>query len=168
MSWDEIKKAVNSDIQVPLNEKIEYVYGVVPRGIKKHITKKSVTESSYNGVIVSITGKGVIHSAAVSVTSTNLQHYEKLQIVIDGDKTITIGEAVFSYSKNTNASLTYVPSDMLSTIPPDDFPMTVLPGKAETINKPIFFEESLTVEVSLNMTTNNQASSASITYGLLP
>lgn len=59
MSWSEIKKAVNSDPSVSLDKKIEYVGGVIPRGMEK-ITQSVGNTGSAKRDLVNIDGNGLL------------------------------------------------------------------------------------------------------------
>ena len=64
MSWDEIKKAVNSDLNVPLDERATYFEGLFPRGL---VSKKVTHELKYStegqeSVMLEISGRGFVSS----------------------------------------------------------------------------------------------------------
>ncbi len=59
MGYTEILQAVNSDPSVSLNEKIEYVGGVIPRGMEK-ITQSVGNTGSAKRDLVNIDGNGLL------------------------------------------------------------------------------------------------------------
>lgn len=159
MSWDEIRKAVNSDLSVPLNERMGYVGGVVPRGIVQKTISKSTT-TSFTGTVLDITGKGLLIAASTGGNQVNCR--SSMTIIIDDKKTIVVSDA--SGSGSTSLSTNILSG--ASTVDLSESNITIPFGSAAVLNEFIHFEESLKVTFNLNAPTTSYSSSASVSYGL--
>lgn len=81
MSWAEIKKAVNSDLSVPLNE-------YSSNGLNTMVGRALLTVNTNEPTpIFSLTGKYILYGVSftgLATVGTN-SYYERLQIELDGD-----------------------------------------------------------------------------------
>ena len=160
MSWDEVKKAINSDLNVPLNERMTWVSGIIPRGqiIKtSSVNRKSDESPSWSGDLVNVTVKGMLAGSAFISSSWNNLSSASMTINIDsGKRVINLG------SSNTEMK---IDTDALgSTFSINENPLN-LSGGAHIYNDVIRFEESLKVSASVKG-YYNYPSTASVSYVL--
>lgn len=161
MSWDEIRKAVNSDLKVPLNEKAEYVYNIIPRGAIKKSYSRRQTSGSYSGTILDLQGKGALITASAYRDSKNSAFDAYATINIDNGKKIIklIGETT---TGGGTASLS-VNLEALSCVGDvSDENILIQCGESISLNYPIYFEESIKVDVYLLCQNSSYPSGASI------
>ena len=154
------------DGNVGLSEKMEYIGGVVPRGLIAYTASKSVTGSSFSGDLISISGRGILTSAQISVDKKAYGYYGKIVITIDSEKTIILGDSSEFWTTSYPLGTLNVDLNSLLSACPEDYPITITDGKTYTFNKPFFFEKSLHASVILNGSNGNTTVAASLNYGL--
>lgn len=86
MSWAEIKKAVNSDLSVPLNE--------LHCNILKGFANYSTSNSSTVPIGLSVDGKCIIHSIYASSYGT----YGRIILTVDGSAVVNLSSPNVSYA----------------------------------------------------------------------
>lgn len=159
MSWGEVKK-VNSDLSVPLNDRMGYVAGNMPRGVIQKSVSKGITGdgSTFNGTILDISGRGVV--SGISTSRYNDSCRAIVTVDIDnGKKTITV---------SSGASVSVNLQNLFSTVDVSGSEIDI--SSSGSLNDLIYFEESLKVSCDLYANVNvstTYAASASVTYGLL-
>lgn len=58
MSWEEVKK-INGDMSLSLDEKMTYVYGLIPRGASKRELNEVAPAS--NTTVLNVSGHGMLY-----------------------------------------------------------------------------------------------------------
>lgn len=101
MSWEEIWKAVNSDIQTPLNEKMEYIGGIVPRLPKKQIALKASDLTASEKTVLSLSGKGFVTNVCVRANSSNYPNYYPVTVKLYLDQG-TAKQRIITFSNREN------------------------------------------------------------------
>lgn len=142
MSWEEIKKAVNSDISVPLNKKLEYVDGIVPRGIP--FTQKIFT-GIVNGNALSIQGHGYLLEATANAVYADYNTYRS-HIIIYLDEN-TDRETVIDITATTSGTTSALKIDTNSIFNKFSYCATNTIGDKQTLLSNIVpeFKKSLRV-----------------------
>ncbi|MGN0337907.1 MAG: hypothetical protein ACI4EE_10480 [Lachnospiraceae bacterium] len=168
MGWDEVKKAINSDLNVPLNERMTYIDGILPRGLNGNTVSKS--GSNYNGELLNITGRGFICIAkALGSVDPNNKVYlsATMDIYIDENTDNSRYIKLYAYSSSSNsspsASISFDKDNLFQTLSIE--PSILLQNDSRIINKPIEFKESLRVNVSIANSFSYTAS-VTITYAI--
>lgn len=159
MSWGEVKK-INSDANVPLDERMTWVGGIVPRGKTMQtlsVTKKNDESPSWSGDLVNVTGKGMLIGSSYISSNWNSLSSASMTINIDGGKKIiTFG--------GSNTELKIDVDSLCPTFSIDKSQIN-LSGGTQVYNNVIRFDESLKVSASVKG-YNNYPSSASVSYVL--
>ena len=155
MSWEEVKK-INSDLSVPLNERItaessairdriECVSGIIPRGKTLKTVNVSVNDS-YNLIVgerelLNIEGSGFLYEVTVKTQSNAGDRYGQVSISINDDLNIKVGDTVAITKNPTTASLSLNADKMMSDI--DAHEKTIGIGQTDSLitNFPIAFEK---------------------------
>lgn len=163
MSWGEVKK-INSDLNVPLNERMGYVGGVIPRGAIKKVIQSNTPRAK--ATILDISGKGVVDKVELAVSSLNNWNAAgSILVYIDGELLFTISD---SYSVPSGSRTTSVKYDVNSCVCSDYKNIEV--GKENILNLPLIFNKSLKIVHNSQSSNANGGSSAYdtayITYGL--
>lgn len=169
MSWGEVKK-INSDLNVPLDERMGYVGGIIPRGtVQKQVTKQiSYSDGVFNGEILSVNGKGALASAVVTCyAGSTTDAYSACEIDIDdGSRIITIGDITTNTTKGKAGFYVDLSASFSDIGVMDESEISIPADAYYTVNKPILFEKSLKVTAKL-FTKKVSASTCSINYALL-
>ncbi len=165
MSWSEIKKAVNSNLDLPLNEKIEYIGGVIPRGcIRKTVSSDTPRKEV---VLVEVSGRGFVDSANIRLYSSN-NWPAKASLYIYCDEKLS-AKVLHSYANQGGAysekGFVYSGETNLSADPLN------IAGVNEKVNIPIAFNKTLRIVYNSESSSANSGSSANdrvtVAYGLL-
>lgn len=167
MSWGEVKK-INSDLSMPLDERMKYINGILPRGIANKNVSKTVKLSSFSGEVLNISGSGVVMGATCSCESYN-ETYARISIDIDnGEKIITIGDTV-QRTSGVNTSFAFDIDSSTSDFLESDNVLDVPVNSRKTINFLIEYKKSLVVTMDIYSEKSNNvgsASSATFNYGI--
>lgn len=154
MGWDEVKK-INSDMFVPLDERMTYIGGIIPRNILEtalHLEKNFLDNADVkDDVLLSIKGVGLIstldigfriyihHSSSYpSASSTSV-----FNIYIDGEP--YIDAVIFSGDQSNNTGS----KNVISTDVNRFFSSDVIK------NKPIKFNKSVLITTDGRFNTSN-------------
>lgn len=161
MSWDEVKKAINSDLNVPLNERMGYVSGIIPRGAIKKSYSKAIGSGSYRGTVLEIEGRGILVSAAASRSYSSTAFHASMTINIDNGKKIIqlAGEDV---SGTGTASLKVELDNVSSVGDVSGSEVQIGFGESIILNYPIYFEESIKVDIYIHSENFSYQSGASV------
>lgn len=173
MGYTEILQMVNSDPSVSLNEKIEYVGGVIPRNI---VTKTVSCSRDSSSTILDITGSGMIigisaHGGYYDYNSNGSHTYYKSQVVITAyiDQGESSEKTVILKSPNAASSAAFS-VDMFAVGSSVDLTQSnVNMSEANYIaNDVLMFKHSLKVTYSASggAIWSLQQCSGSITYAL--
>lgn len=143
MSWDEIKKAVNSDIAVPLDKKIGYTFGLVERGVYILKNVSMSISTNFDTDLIMINGRGMITNMDISL----LAQVNPITMTIDidsGSKTITMlrsseGKTSIAFDANMIGSTGDVTEKVIS-----------VHNKQISIDLPLLFNKALSVHITHN------------------
>lgn len=167
MNWDEVSR-INSDLMVPLDERMKYINGILPRGIASKNVSKTVKLSSFSGEVLNVSGSGVVMGATCSCESYN-RTYARISIDIDnGEKIITVGDTV-QRTSGINTSFAFDIDSSTSDFSESDNVLDVPTNSKKTINFPIKYKKSLVVTMDIYSEKSNNvgsASSATFNYGI--
>lgn len=164
MSWGEIKK-INSDLSMPLDERMSYISGIIPRGVeKKSITGNVGVSVSVDGqnitasdskevVVLEIDGSGMISSIIVKIPKSNSnyanirQHSATISVYCDGKE-------AFSATRETDATIFALDINQMYK-------------EGESTNVPILFKKKLIIKAEVSITasvtlTPNYSGNASV------
>lgn len=155
-----------------LSDKMEYIGGVLPRGIIAQ-TVKYYRESPYgqfDKTLVEVSGSGYLFSASIYLWAAhNYSVYNLMTITIDGSKIINVGTGTHVNSDNgayeKSASLKVDLESITPNVKNDSFPITCAPGTDYVTNKLIRFEKSLKITCKY-YSGSNANSSGSVCYAL--
>lgn len=164
MSWEEVKK-INGDMSLSLDEKMTYVYGLIPRGAVK---KELVYENVGNMTMVNVSGRGMleflyIYGNSSSEHTINVTAY--LDESLSSKKVITL-QNVVSYgagraiSMNTNLDSIGILENQAFSHDSSNIIIT----KNSATNIPILFSKSLRVVIS----GSNGRDNVTVKYYLFP
>lgn len=174
MSWAEIKKAVNSDLSIPLNEQLNskpnisldnYGYAQNPKFL--NLSSIAGTTSPTEQTVVNVQGKGLFYGYTVMCTFKRGQA-EWIKILIDGNAVLDIN-GTYPSNAGSDPSTTikvFIPNDPLS------MSSNMYYNLGDTINatttadklfssyfyivmpKPLFFKNSLQIVTKIVRSTN--------------
>lgn len=182
MAMDEIMLMVNSDVSVPLDERMRYYGGVIPR---KHVTRTlsaSVSNtSSYKTetktVSASVKGSGCIYGINLSGWARGDSSWSgvpsgvaTINIVADGKPyTYSVSDANSSGTTTTKLSISTNVSDMVDCVELENEVSFSDHSEHDIVRSiPILeFKESLDIEITTTAnyaTSQASTASASLTY----
>ena len=165
MGYTEILQAVNSDPSVSLNEKIEYVGGVIPRGCKRRTVTSDTPRKEV--VLAEVSGRGFVDSANIRLYSSG-GWLAKASLYIYCDEKLS-AKVLHSYTNQggsySEKGFAYSGEASLSADPLN------IAGVNEKVNMPIAFNKTLRIVYNSESSSANGGSSANdrvtVVYGLI-
>lgn len=175
MSWGEIKKAVNSQLEIPLDDRMRYYYGFYPRGIQfKHVghINSNIVYTWDNSHMLLVKGSGLIAELeALAISGAPYSNCRSsLRVILDAG---TDTERTFTLSTNTNSTLNGNSKISVNINSPESSFNTWnnFNGAANTsytVNGPIIFKKSLDVydsgAITLWNSNYNMQAGGRVTY----
>lgn len=143
MGYTEILQMVNSDPSIALNEKIEYIGGVIPRGLESKRLSHSFGVSQATTTLLDVSGKGVFLGASMGTDSTIVKAGGKMTFEFDGKKIILSYPSQSYITMNFNVNV----NSTISGIEKNFTEKTIVNAGAITINFFIEFENSMKITV---------------------
>lgn len=164
MRYTEILQMVNSDPSIALNEKIEYVGGVIPRGCKRRTVTSDTPRKEV--VLAEVSGRGFVDSANIRLYSSG-NWLAKASLYIYCDEKLS-AKVLHSYTNQggsySEKGFVYSSETSLSADPLN------IAGVNEKVNIPIMFNKTLRIVYNSESSSANSGSSANdrvtVVYGL--
>lgn len=168
MAMDEIMLAVNSDVRVPLDERMTYIAGIIPRLPKKQIALKASDLTASEKTVLSLSGKGFVTNVCVRANSSDYPNYYPVTVKLYLDQGTAKQRIItFSHRENDFANIAIDVNQMTSDSQMSDG--SSFANRNVVLNDPrlLMFDKSLKVGALKSGTGNSANILAYLDYILI-
>lgn len=154
MSWEEVKK-INGDMSLSLDERMVYIYGMIPRGASKRELNEVAPAS--NTTVLNVSGHGMLYYAMIYNPGQSYEYNSTIAITIYIDESLSSKRIItITRTNNRAGGSTALTTDLasLGILEANKFDLSsnniTINGISKSTNIPILFSKSLRIVTTSN------------------